>query len=132
MSSLTGIIVFVALPVLAQDGTGPTPKNAQVRSYGSGWTCDLGYRVDGADCLKLVVPENADATGRSSGTGWSCRHGYEEVSRTSCQPVVVPANAFLQSSGHDWQCEREYRKVGDAGPGRANEDWDQTREFQSH
>ena len=48
---MVGLIAFLALPVLAQDGTGPVPENAEARSYGGGWDCRLGYRVDGTDCV---------------------------------------------------------------------------------
>jgi hypothetical protein len=29
-----GMIAFLAFPVLAQDGTGPMPENAEARNYG--------------------------------------------------------------------------------------------------
>jgi hypothetical protein len=73
------LIAFLAFPVLAQDGTGPMPENAEARSYGGGWDCDLGYRVEGEECVAIDIPENAYATGRSYGSGWACRRGYEEV-----------------------------------------------------
>ncbi len=107
------MVASVAFPVFAQDGTGPTPQNAQARSYGGGWLCDLGYRVEGAECLALDIPEHAYATGRFYGTGWECRRGFEEVNGMSCNPIPVPANAFLRSSGYDWQCERGYRQERD-------------------
>ncbi len=109
-----GVTASMAFPVLAQDGTGPMPENAQPRSYGSGWVCDFGYRVEGAECLALDIPEHAYPTGRSYGTGWECDRGYEEVSGTSCNRFPVPANAFLRSYGDDWQCERGYRQERDA------------------
>ncbi|RYG89426.1 hypothetical protein EU803_16970 [Loktanella sp. IMCC34160] len=112
--AIAGLIAAVAFPAYAQDGIGPMPTNAQPRSYGSGWVCDLGYRVEGADCLALDIPEHAYPTGRSYGTGWECDRGFEEVSGTSCDPIPVPDNAFLRSSGFDWQCERGFRQVRDA------------------
>lgn len=105
-----GVIASMAFPVLAQDGTGPLPQNAQSRSYGGGWDCDLGYRVEGAECLALEIPENAYATGRSYGSGWACRRGYEETGGTFCEAIPVPENAFLRSSGYDWHCDRGYRQ----------------------
>lgn len=113
-AAIAGVIASLAFPVLAQDGTGPMPENAQPRSYGSGWVCNLGYRVEGNKCLALDIPEHAYPTGRSYGTGWECDRGYEEVGGTSCNPIPVPANAFLRSSGYDWQCERGYRQERDA------------------
>lgn len=108
-----GMIASIAFPTFAQDGTSAVPENAHTKSYGGGWDCDLGYRVEGAECVVLDIPENAYATGRSHGTGWACHRGYEEVGGISCNPIPVPANAFLRSSGHDWQCDRGYRKARD-------------------
>ncbi|WP_147277363.1 hypothetical protein [Rhodovulum sp. 12E13] len=109
-AAIAGVIASLAFPVLAQDGTGPMSENAQPRSYGSGWVCDLGYRVEAADCLAIDIPENAYATGRSYGSGWACRRGYEEAGGTSCAAIPMPENAFLRSSGYDWQCDRGYRQ----------------------
>ncbi len=114
LAFVAGVIASMAFPVFAQDGIGPMPQNAQARSYGGGWVCDLGFRVEGAECLALDIPEHAYATGRSFGTGWECGRGYKEVSGTSCNPIPVPANAFLRSYGYDWQCERGYRQERDA------------------
>ncbi len=72
------------------------PENAQPRSYGGGWVCDLGYRVEGAECLPLDIPEHAYPTGRSYGTGWECNRGYEEVDGTSAIPSRCPP---MPSSG---------------------------------
>lgn len=58
-AAIAGVIASFAFPVLAQDGTGPMPENAQPRSYGGGWVCDIGYRVEGAECLPLDIPEHA-------------------------------------------------------------------------
>lgn len=109
-----GVVASVAFPALAQDGAGPMPENAQPRSFGSGWVCDLGYRIEGAECQALDIPEHAYPTGRSYGTGWECHRGYEQVNGTSCNPIPVPANAFLRSYGDDWRCERGYRQELDA------------------
>jgi hypothetical protein len=111
---VAGVIASIAFPVFAQDGIGPMPENAQPRSYGGGWVCDLGYRVEGAECLALDIPEHAFPTGRSYGTGWECGRGYEEKNGTSCSPIPLPANAFLRYSGYDWQCDRGYRQERDA------------------
>ena len=110
MAAVAGVIASMAFPVIAQDGTGPMSPNAQSRGYGGGWDCDLGYRVEGTECLALDIPENAYATGRSYGSGWACRRGFEEIGGTACQPIPVPENAFLRSSGYDWQCDRGYRQ----------------------
>ncbi|MGQ3486323.1 hypothetical protein [uncultured Roseovarius sp.] len=110
MAAVAGVMASMAFPVFAQDGTGPLPQNAQSRSYSRGWDCDLGYRVEGAECLALDIPENAYATGRSYGSGWACRRGFEEIGGTACRPMPVPDNAFLRSFGYDWQCDRGYRQ----------------------
>lgn len=109
MSILAGLVASLAFPVLAQDGSGALPDNALARSQGGGWDCDVGYRVDGAACREIEIPENAFATGLQYGTGWACRRGYEEVFGVSCKVIPVPPNAFLRSSGFDWQCDRGFR-----------------------
>ena len=114
LAVVAGIMAAVAFPVFAQDGTGPTPDNAKARNYGGGWDCSLGYRVNGADCASIGIPENAYATGRSYGSGWACRRGYAEVAGTSCEAIPIPDNAYLRSSGYDWQCDRGYRRDRDA------------------
>jgi hypothetical protein len=108
------VISSIAFPVIAQDATGPMPPNAQMRTYGDGWVCDLGYRAAGGECLSLDIPEHAFPTGRSYGTGWACSRGYQEVDGSVCAAVPVPANAFLRPAGYDWQCERGYRQERDA------------------
>ena len=114
MAVVAGVIASMSFPILAQDGTGPLPQNAQARSYGGGWVCDLGFRVEGSECLALDVPEHAYPTGRSHGTGWECYRGYEEVNEIFCNPIPVPANAFLRSSGYNWQCKRGFRQEDEA------------------
>jgi hypothetical protein len=32
----------------------------------------------------------------------------------ACEPVEVPANAFLRASGDEWKCERGYRQLEDS------------------
>ncbi|PRY84368.1 hypothetical protein [Donghicola tyrosinivorans] len=110
LAVVAGIIASVAFPVFAQDGTGPMPDNAEARNYGGGWDCDLGFRVEGAECMALDIPDNAYATGRTYGSGWACRRGYEEISGASCEAIPIPENAYLRSTGHDWQCDRGYRQ----------------------
>ncbi|HAG46938.1 MAG TPA: hypothetical protein DCL19_08975 [Gammaproteobacteria bacterium] len=111
MFALAGIVSCVAFPALAQNGTtSPLPDNAQPRSYGSGWDCIPGYRLSGTECIRIMIPEHAYATGRSYGTGWACHRGYEEIGKASCNPIHIPANAFLESSGYNWQCVRGFRR----------------------
>jgi hypothetical protein len=77
-AAIATLLAVWAVPVLAQDGTGPMPENAEARSYGSGWDCSLGYRLNGEDCVAIDVPENAYATGQSYGSGWACRRDYKK------------------------------------------------------
>ena len=114
LSALVMAIVAFGAGALAQDGLGQPPENAQKRNFGSGWNCNIGYRVDEGRCVKLDIPENAYATGRSYGIGWACRRGFNEVNRESCEAIFVPENAFLRSSGYDWQCERGFRQDREA------------------
>ena len=86
------------------------PENASPNRYGSGWTCDRGYRkVDGI-CNVVKVPANAYPTDTSYGRGWRCSWGYRE-SGESCLAVKPPANAHLSSPhGDTWKCDRGFRK----------------------
>jgi hypothetical protein len=43
-------------------------------------------------------------------TSNECRRGYQRRGGSMCVPLVVPANAHVDSSGHDWECDRGYRK----------------------
>ncbi|MEO0917829.1 MAG: hypothetical protein AAFY31_12745, partial [Pseudomonadota bacterium] len=106
----TGAVALNSTATYAQDGVGTPPENAQKRSYGSGWNCNIGYRVNDGICIELDIPENAYATGRSYGTGWACRRGFEEMDGKVCVAIFVPENAFLRSSGYDWQCHRGFRQ----------------------
>jgi hypothetical protein len=109
-----GLAAGLAFPALAQDGKGAVPENATARGNGAAWDCDPGYRVDGAKCSGIEIPDNAYPTGLSYGRGWACRRGHEEIAGTSCAVIPVPPNAFLRSSGHDWQCARGFRRDGDS------------------
>ncbi|KHQ51291.1 hypothetical protein OA50_04072 [Mameliella alba] len=100
-------VVLLAGPALAQVGTGPVPAHATTRSYGDGWTCDLGFQLTDGACVKLTLPANAYATGRSYGPGWSCLRGYAP-SDTACIAITLPENAHLDRSGTRWRCDKEF------------------------
>jgi hypothetical protein len=85
--------------------TGPVPANAHEKSYGGGWECNDGYRLDNGACLKIQIPDHAYAIQSSYGPGWECNYGYRE-SKGQCAKIRVPANGFLDSSGERWECER--------------------------
>ena len=99
LAAFTSVLVF-ASPGFAQDGTGVPPSNAQSRTFGVGWDCNIGFREVGGTCAAIDIPENAYATGRSYGTGWACRRGFEETAVGTCAAIFVPENAFLRSSGY--------------------------------
>ncbi len=67
--SLILLPIFIGLPchALAQAPPGGVPENAQARSYGTGWSCNLGYRESDGACAAIDIPEFAYATNRSYG-----------------------------------------------------------------
>ncbi len=99
------LLVF-AWPVFAQSGI---PENAKAKSYGDGWECNSGFRIDGEICVAVMVPEHAFATNRTYGAGWECLHGFVESPEATCIAVVVPNGAYLEPSGKSWRCARGYR-----------------------
>lgn len=113
LTVVAGLLAVLAFPVLAQDGTGSVPENAELRSYGDGWDCALGYQVENAECVEIDVPGNAYPTGWSYGSGWACHRGYTELNGEFCEAIQVPENAYLRSSGFDWECHRGYRQYRD-------------------
>ena len=110
---LVALLTASSSPVFAQVRADDMPENANPNRYGSGWTCDRGYRkVDGI-CHVLKVPANAYSTDASYGRGWRCTWGYRETGE-SCLAVKPPANAHLSSSNGDtWKCDRGFRKSDD-------------------
>ena len=112
MSSIIAILLFT-LPVTAQTASQPMPDNASVKSYGEGWECDPGYRLNKNTCATVIVPQNAYDTNRSYGSGWECLHGFRRTDETACVAVEVPEGGFLDPSGERWQCSRGYIKVDD-------------------
>ena len=51
MWAAAGLVIALAGPALAQDGTGAVPDHAEPQRYGGGWVCALGYRVSDAACV---------------------------------------------------------------------------------
>ena len=114
--SLILLPIFIWLPshALAQAPSGEVPENAQAKSYGTGWSCNPGYRESDGACAAIDIPEFAYATNRSYGSGWKCSHGFEEVDG-SCAPIRVPANAYLDAvAGGGWKCSRGFRAADNA------------------
>ncbi|WP_170789862.1 hypothetical protein [Ruegeria lacuscaerulensis] len=94
--------------------TNSIPDNAHPNKYGDGWECDLSYRLEGEECVAIVVPGNAYPTNRTYGSGWACMHGFVEVGGTSCTEVIVPEGGYLDPSGERWRCLRGYTRVDDS------------------
>ena len=106
-------VVLTALPAASQSAGLAMPTHATAKSYGDGWSCDIGYRQNGEICAEIIVPENAYETERSYGTGWECLHGFVAQDKTSCVAVAVPDGGFLDPSGERWHCLRGHLKVDD-------------------
>jgi hypothetical protein len=113
--SLHALIVLALLAIapgagFAQSGSDGIPKNASAKSYGSGWTCDRGYRAINGGCAAVLVPANAYPIDTSYGRGWECKRGYREVDET-CAAIKVPLNGYLEAPGDGWACDRGHREV---------------------
>ncbi len=110
--SILALMLFV-LPALAQNSAQPMPENASTRSYGDGWECDIGFRLNEKACLAVNVPQNAYETKRSYGSGWGCLHGFRKSDMETCVAVAVPEGGFLDPTGERWGCLRGYDRVDD-------------------
>ena len=110
---LLALLTTSSSPGFAQVRSDDMPENASPNRYGSGWTCDRGYRkVDGI-CNVVKVPANAYPTATSYGRGWRCTWGYRERGE-SCLAVKPPANAHLRSpNGDTWKCDRGFKATAD-------------------
>lgn len=109
MALLMGAIIAVlllALPGVAQTTARAMPENASAKSYGGGWECNTGFRLNENDCVAVVVPENAYDTNRSYGSGWECLHGFRRADNAACVAVEVPEGGYLDPSGIRWRCLR--------------------------
>jgi hypothetical protein len=116
---LLAVLILLAVPATAATRADPlvVPENAYANgsSYGSGWDCSFGYRVDGAVCEIVIVPANAYLNSR--GIGWKCNRGYlaEGFAAEACLKIQVPADGYLTESGNraGWACERQFRATRD-------------------
>ena len=61
-------VILLLTPAFAQTGSQPMPENASAKSYGDGWECDIGFRLNENACLAVIVPQNAYDTNRSYGS----------------------------------------------------------------
>lgn len=106
-------VMFFVLPAFGQTASQPMPENASAKSYGDGWECNIGFRLNENDCVAVVVPQNAYDTNRSYGSGWECLHGFRRTDEAACVAVEVPEGGFLDPSGERWRCLRGYLKIDD-------------------
>ncbi|MDP2520880.1 hypothetical protein Q8W33_20125 [Shimia thalassica] len=113
IGSILAVMLFV-LPAFAQTDAQPMPENASAKSYGDGWECNIGFRLNENACVAVVLPQNAYDTKRTYGTGWECLHGFRKTDEDNCVAVEVPEGGFLDPSGERWRCLRGYIKVDEA------------------
>ncbi len=111
--SLIVVFLLLALPAFAQSATQPMPENASAKSYGDGWECNTGFRLNENACVAVIVPKNAYNTNRPYGSGWECLHGFRNTDKAACVAVEVPEGGYLDPSGERWHCLRGYIKVDD-------------------
>jgi hypothetical protein len=83
------------------------PTNASRNYYGTGWSCNSGYKRVGNGCEKVVIPANASLN--YLGNGWSCNSGYKQ-NGGSCEKINNPPNSSIY--GSNWYCNSGYKKVG--------------------
>jgi len=95
------------LVVCASAAAERVPENASPNAYGTGWSCDRGYRRVGDSCRSIQIPENASLN--IFGNGWNCDKGYRRQG-DGCVTVQIPENASLDISGNGWNCNRGYVK----------------------
>jgi hypothetical protein len=93
----------------AAGSTQKVPPNATANALGQGWTCNFGFRRQGAQCIEVSVPENAtiDIAGRS----WTCNRGFVRQG-AGCAAVTIPENASLDATGRRWACDYGFRREG--------------------
>ena len=77
----------------------------------NGWQCYPGYRQDGDECVKVVVPPHATLRGDH----WQCNTSFKQDGDV-CVALVAPDNGYVQgssvkcfagfASGEDGTCNR--------------------------
>ena len=74
----------------------------------------VAYVLVGGQAVRLNgfvrATEDVDVLVRS-GDDWKCERGFARVDGR-CDPIVVPANAYLDDVGSEWRCDRGFRKEG--------------------
>jgi len=105
-------VISSAVTTFAKDSPVEIPKNAQAKSYGSGWECNRGFRETEGGCALEKIPPNAYPTKSSYGPVWECLRGYK-TRNEACVAIKVPPHGYLASYGDQWKCHRGYRKEAD-------------------
>jgi hypothetical protein len=98
------LTVIVSLGLLSASATGQEAVPPQ--RIGNLLVCPSGYRLDSGVCLRIYVPNNAQAVGDK----WYCKSGYRRIG-DKCEPIFVPDNA--QAVGDKWYCKSGFRRIGD-------------------
>lgn len=106
-------VILLLTPAFAQTVGQLEPENASSKSYGDGWDCNIGFRLNENACIAVTVPRNAYDINRSYGSGWECLHGFRGTDEAACVAVDVPEVGFLDPSGERWRCLSGYIKVDD-------------------
>lgn len=103
------LLLFLASinSVLANDSPVIVPENATVKSYGDGWSCNVGYREVNGACAMVKVPDHAYPTYKSYGKGWECKRGYLS-NNDVCNYIKIPVNGYLDYNGIRVKCDRGY------------------------
>ena len=111
--TLIGFLMTAPGDVSAMKNSAGMPKNAHAKEYGSGWSCDRGYREVKGRCIAVKVPANAYPTDTSFSRGWECGRGFRDI-KDACVAIKVRTNGYLNSSGDRWECNRGFREVDEA------------------
>ena len=86
--TLIGFLMTAPGDVSAMKNSAGMPKNAHAKEYGSGWSCDRGYREVKGRCIAVKVPANAYPTDTSFSRGWECGRGFRDI-KDACVAIKV-------------------------------------------
>jgi hypothetical protein len=101
-------LLFLMLSGLLVDAPLVVPENAKPNRYGSGWTCNSGFKKVGDTCSRVEIPPNGKLN--YLGSGWECNSGFKKVGDT-CSRVEIPPNGKLNYLGSGWECNSGYKIV---------------------
>src|SRR6185295_15699765 len=84
-SIFSTLLAASPLTAFAQPTSSAVPQNSHLKSFGSGWECDYGYResAGAGACTSIKVPANGHLTDYSTGQGWECDRGYRGANCTA-------------------------------------------------